>query len=138
MKQYYSEGPEAVCCRSRSRWIGYSIPINEYTAVHQSKSSPGCDSKFSATYPSIHESSGGHVTGPVPIHVPPPTPPYKKTVSTFSIFHQPSEPPHYSSVTPQVGSDPGLKSRQSQQSTKSCLRPQYTSKSTINRRLKVL
>ncbi len=86
-----------------------NVRPNEYTPVHQSKSS-GCDSKFSATYPSIHESSGSHVTGPVPIHVPPPTPPYKKTVSTFSFEHQPSEPPHYSSVTPQVRSDPNLKS----------------------------
>ncbi len=87
-----------------------NVRPNEYTDVHQSKLSSGCDSKFSATYPSIHESSGSHVAGPVPVHVPPPTPPYKKTASTFSFDKSPNDPPRYSSVTPQIRSDPNLKS----------------------------
>ncbi len=85
-----------------------NVRPNEYTPVHQAKSSPGRAAKFSATYPSLHDKCDSQMTGPVP--VPAPTTPSKK-LSAFSFDSQPSsDPPNYSSLSSQKIADPNLKS----------------------------
>lgn len=85
-----------------------NVRPNEYTPVCQTKS-PGREAKFSATYPSLHDTCDSQVTGPIP--VPPPTTPSKKLASSFSFESPPpSDPPHYSSLAPQKRANPNLKS----------------------------